>query len=115
MNGGFKGLQEEHPNSWLTSVRTRCSSAPSHTSSPELLLLMAENSDYENRKEKEDVQSSFVTISYFVLWPIYLLLIFMVGGFVEVLPTWAFVVFFLFSPLALALFLNRWNSRLEEK
>jgi hypothetical protein len=76
---------------------------------------MAENSDYENRKEREDVQGAFITISYIVLWPIYLVLMFTIDGFVELLPTWAFVLGFLFSPVVVALLLNRWNSRLEGK
>ena len=77
-------------------------------------LIMTENSDYENRKEREDVQGAFIMVSYVVLWPIYLVLIF-TADLAEILPTWAFVVGFLFSPLVVALLLNRWNSRLEDK
>ena len=76
---------------------------------------MVENSDYENRKEREEIEDGFITISYLVLWPIYLVLLFTVDGFDEILPGWTFTVCFLFSPLVLAFFLNRWNNRLEGK
>jgi hypothetical protein len=74
---------------------------------------MAENSDYENRKEREDVLGAFVIVSYVVLWPIYFFLIFKVDWLTETLPTWAFVLGFMFSPMVVALLLNRWNTRLE--
>jgi hypothetical protein len=76
---------------------------------------MAENSDYENRKERENVQGAFIMVSYVVLWPIYLVLMFTIDGFVELLPMWTFVLGFLFSPVVPGLLLNRWNSRLEDK
>ena len=80
-----------------------------------LHLIMAENSDYENKLAKDEVRGSFITISYVVLLPIYFVLIFTVDSLIESLPTWSVVAFILFSPLFVALFLNRWNSRLEEK
>lgn len=76
---------------------------------------MVENSDYENRKQSEDILGAFITVSYVVLWPIYLVLMFTNDWFVKILPIWAFTVGFLFSPLVVALFLNRWNARLEKK
>lgn len=76
---------------------------------------MAENSDWEDKLAKDDVSNSFITVSYIVLWPIYLVLIFMVEALTETLPAWAVATFILFSPLAVGLFLNRWNSKLEEK
>lgn len=76
---------------------------------------MAENSDYEKKLAKDDVRGSFITTSYVVLLPIYFVLIFTVDSLTESLPTWSVVSFILFSPLFVALFLNRWNSRLEEK
>jgi putative effector of murein hydrolase LrgA (UPF0299 family) len=74
---------------------------------------MAENSDYENRKEREDVLGAFVIVSYVVLWPIYFFLIVKVDWLTETLPAWASVLGFMFSPMVVALLLNRWNTRLE--
>lgn len=76
---------------------------------------MAENSDYENKLAKDEVRGSFITISYVVLLPIYFVLIFTADSLIESLPTWSVVAFILLSPLAVALLLNRWNSRLENK
>lgn len=71
---------------------------------------MAENSDYENEKKDQDLQSGFALIAYLILWPL--------GWFFypfDSMPVWLNAILFLFFPYFVGSQVKRWALKNQVK
>jgi len=73
-----------------------------------ILIMTKENSNYENMKAEEEALQGMAMISYLVICPLGLFILFKFPTFTNVFPWWALTIFFLFFPYFVGTRLLRW-------
>jgi len=78
---------------------------------------MAENSDYENEKKDQEIQTGFALLSYLIIWPLSFFILFKYPEFSNAIPLWASTIFLLFFPYFVGSRIKKWalNNQVKPK
>jgi hypothetical protein len=76
---------------------------------------MVENSDYENEKKDQDLQSGFALIAYLIIWPLSFFILLKFKDLQNAIPWWASTIFLLFFPYFVGSKIKRWALKNQIK